>query len=269
MFFLSETQGLYLSFVLAVNWEIEFKRWCPSFKILTYYGSQKERKQKRQGWSKPNSFHVCITASKMVVQDQKMFRRKRWKYMILDEAHNIKNFQSQRWQVLLGFRTKRRILLTGTPLQNNLMELWSLLHFLMPHIFTSHSEFRDWFANPLMSMVEGTSAMNDTLVQRLHSVLRPFILRRLKKDVETQLPNKHEHVVPCRLSKRQRCLYDDFMAAGSTQSKLASGNLLEIINVLMQLRKVRVSLSFCKSVCLETMMISCYPCYHQMLNSLT
>ena len=223
---------------LLLNWEIEFKRWCPSFKVLTYYGSQKERKLKRQGWSKHNSFHVCITSYKMVVQDQKMFRRKRWKYMILDEAHNIKNFQSQRWQVLLGFRTKRRILLTGTPLQNNLMELWSLLHFLMPHIFTSHSEFRDWFANPLMSMVEGTSQMNDTLVQRLHSVLRPFILRRLKKDVETQLPDKHEHVVPCRLSKRQRCLYDDFMAAGSTQTKLASGNLLEIINVLMQLRKV-------------------------------
>ena len=223
---------------LLLNWEIEVKRWCPSFKVLTYYGSQKERKAKRQGWSKPNSFHICITSYKMAVQDQKMFRRKKWKYMILDEAHNIKNFQSQRWQVLLNFRSKRRLLLTGTPLQNNLMELWSLLHFLMPHIFSSHSEFKDWFANPLMSMVEGTSAMNDSLVQRLHSVLRPFILRRLKKDVEKQLPNKHEHVVNCRLSKRQRCLYDDFMAAGSTQAKLQSGNLLEVINVLMQLRKV-------------------------------
>ncbi len=223
---------------LLLNWEIELKRWCPSFKVLTYYGTPKERKAKRQGWSKPNSFHVCISSYKMVVQDQKMFRRKKWKYLILDEAHNIKNFQSQRWQVLLNFRTKRRLLLTGTPLQNNLMELWSLLHFLMPHIFTSHSEFKDWFANPLMSMVEGNSAMNDTLVQRLHSVLRPFILRRLKKDVEKQLPEKVEHVVSCRLSKRQRCLYDDFLAAGATQTKLASGNLLEIINVLMQLRKV-------------------------------
>jgi len=223
---------------LLLNWEIEFKRWCPSFKILTYYGSQKERKEKRQGWSKANSFHVCITSYKMAVQDQKMFRRKKWKYMILDEAHNIKNFQSQRWQVLLGFRSKRRLLLTGTPLQNNLMELWSLLHFLMPHIFTSHSEFKDWFANPLMQMVEGSSSVNHTLVNRLHSVLRPFILRRLKKDVETQMPAKHEHVVECPLSKRQRCLYDDFMAAGSTQQKLASGNLLEVINVLMQLRKV-------------------------------
>ena len=223
---------------LLLNWEIEFKRWCPSFKVLTYYGTQKERKEKRQGWSKQNSFHVCITSYKMAVQDQKMFRRKKWKYMILDEAHNIKNFQSQRWQVLLGFRSKRRLLLTGTPLQNNLMELWSLLHFLMPHIFTSHSEFKDWFANPLMQMVEGSSAVNHTLVNRLHSVLRPFILRRLKKDVEKQMPDKYEHVVECPLSKRQRCLYDDFMAAGSTQSKLASGNLLEVINVLMQLRKV-------------------------------
>jgi SNF2 family DNA or RNA helicase len=63
---------------LLLNWEMELKRWCPSFKVLTYYGSQKERKAKRQGWSKPNSFHVCVTSYKMVVQDQKMFRRKKW-----------------------------------------------------------------------------------------------------------------------------------------------------------------------------------------------
>lgn len=73
-----------------INWEIEFKKWCPAFKVLTYYGSQKARKALRTGWSKPNSFHVCITSYQVVVQDSSSFRRKRWYYMILDEAHNIK-----------------------------------------------------------------------------------------------------------------------------------------------------------------------------------
>ena len=110
--------------------QAEFKKWCPAFKILVYFGSQKERRLKRQGWSKPNSFHVCITSYKLVIQDAVAFRRKKWKYLILDEAQNIKNFRSQRWQVLLNFNAQRRLLLTGTPLQNSLMELWSLMHFL-------------------------------------------------------------------------------------------------------------------------------------------
>eukprot|EP00898_Chlorokybus_atmophyticus_P008693 jgi/Chlat1/8825/Chrsp91S08163 len=223
---------------VMLNWEMEFKKWCPAFKIITYFGSAKERKIKRQGWSRGNFFHVCITTYRLVIQDQKMFRRKKWKYLILDEAHMIKNWRSQRWQVLLNFNSKRRILLTGTPLQNDLMELWSLMHFLMPHVFQSHKEFRDWFSNPLNGMVEGQEAVNKDLVDRLHAVLRPFLLRRLKKDVEKQLPSKHEHVIRCRLSKRQRNLYEDFMAASDTQATLASGNFLGLINVLMQLRKV-------------------------------
>ena len=77
------------------------------------------------------------------------------------------------------------------------------------------------------------------LVERLHSVLRPFLLRRLKRDVEKQLPGKHEHIIKCRLSKRQRTLYEDYMAASDVRSTLSSGNFLGIINVLMQLRKVR------------------------------
>lgn len=92
---------------VVLNWEMEFKKWCPAFKILTYYGTIKERKLKRVGWTKANSFHVCITSYKLVVQDHQSFRRKRWKYLILDEAQNIKNFKSQRWQMLLNFQTER------------------------------------------------------------------------------------------------------------------------------------------------------------------
>jgi len=223
---------------VMLNWEIELKKFCPAFKVLTYYGTQKERKMKRQGWSKPNAFHVCITSYKLVMQDHAAFRRKKWVYLILDEAQNIKNFKSQRWQMLLNFNSKRRLLLTGTPLQNNLMELWSLMHFLMPHVFQSHKEFSEWFANPLTAMVEGRDHHNNfEVVKRLHGVLRPFILRRLKKDVEQQMPPKHEHVITCPLSKRQRNLYDEFLRRADTRATLGSGRLLGILNVLMSLRK--------------------------------
>ena len=223
---------------VMLNWEMELKKWAPAFKIVTYYGNQKERRLKRVGWSKPNAFHICITSYKLVTQDHQSFRRFKWHYLILDEAQHIKNFKSQRWQLLLNFNSNGRLLLTGTPLQNNLMELWSLMHFLMPNVFESHRDFKEWFSNPLTGMVEGSAEYNDNLIKRLHKVLRPFLLRRLKSEVEKQMPKKYEHVVKCSLSKRQRYLYDDFMSRAKTKETLESGNLLSVINVLMQLRKV-------------------------------
>lgn len=236
---------------VMLNWEMEFKKFLPGFKILAYYGSQKQRKAKRVGWNTPNSFHVCITSYQLVLADQHIFRRKPWSYLILDEAHHIKNFRSQRWQTLLGFNSQRRLLLTGTPLQNNLMDLWSLMYFLMPQgiervaaasgAFTNMKDFQDWFSNPLGKAAENTQGMDDETretVAKLHTVLRPYVLRRLKSDVEREMPKKFEHVVPCRLSKRQRFLYNDFMSRAKTRESLASGNYMSIINCLMQLRKV-------------------------------
>lgn len=236
---------------VMLNWEMEFKKFLPGFKILSYYGSQKQRKAKRVGWNTPNSFHVCITSYQLVLADQHIFRRKPWSYLILDEAHHIKNFRSQRWQTLLGFNSQRRLLLTGTPLQNNLMDLWSLMYFLMPQgiervaaasgAFTNMKDFQDWFSNPLGKAAENTQGMDEETretVAKLHTVLRPYVLRRLKSDVEREMPKKFEHIVPCRLSKRQRFLYNDFMSRAKTRESLASGNYMSIINCLMQLRKV-------------------------------
>ncbi|KAG6622726.1 putative SNF2 family helicase/ATPase and F-box protein [Phytophthora cinnamomi] len=237
-----------------VNWEMEFKRWCPAFKVLTYFGSAKRRKELRQGWSKQNAFQVCITSYQLVVQDAHCFKRKKWYYLILDEAHNIKNWKSLRWQTLLTFSSQRRLLLTGTPLQNNLLELWALMHFLMPHVFASRKEFSYWFQNPLALMVENGSDPTQQgdngveggkdLVTQLHGIIRPFVLRRLKKDVAKQLPGKFEHVISCQLSKRQRFLYEDFISRSSTRramfgrGKGRGANFMSMMNVLMQLRKV-------------------------------
>ncbi|BGP22345.1 swr1 complex component [Rhodotorula toruloides] len=234
---------------VMLNWEMEFRKFFPGFKLLTYYGTQKERKKKREGWNTENAFNVCITSYQLVLADQHIFRRKPWHYLILDEAHHIKNFRSQRWQTLLGFNARHRLLLTGTPLQNNLMELWSLLYFLMPHglitdgsgPFAEHADFQAWFSNPMEKAIESGEVMDAEMqatVNKLHTILRPYLLRRLKAEVETQMPGKTESVIYCRMSKRQRFLYDDFMSRAQTRDTLASGHFLSIINCLMQLRKV-------------------------------
>lgn len=235
---------------VMLNWEMEFKKFLPGFKILTYYGDRAERKQKRRGWMADDSFNVIITSYQLVLQDATSFKRRRWHYMILDEAHNIKNFRSDRWQTMMTFNTRARLLLTGTPLQNNLTELWSLLFFLHygqenegeDDAFAGLQEWSEWFKRPVQSILEHGKQVLDqedqAQVAKLHKVIRPFLLRRLKADVEKQMPLKYEHVEMCRLSKRQRQLYDGFMSRAQTRETLASGNYLSIINALMQLRKV-------------------------------
>jgi SNF2 family DNA or RNA helicase len=86
---------------VILNWETELKRFCPALKVLCYYGTAKRRKELRQGWTKTNWHHVVITSYQLAVQDAFAFKRKRWYYLVLDEAQNVKNFQSQRWQTLV------------------------------------------------------------------------------------------------------------------------------------------------------------------------
>jgi SNF2 family DNA or RNA helicase len=97
---------------------------------------------------------------------------------------------------------------------------------------------QEWFASPMDAMIEGKQEVDQVLIDRLHTVLRPFLLRRLKRDVERQLPDKHEHVVLCRLSKRQRGLYEEFLASRRVRDTLEGGNVVGVMNILMQLRKV-------------------------------
>lgn len=239
---------------------MEFKKFLPGFKILSYHGTSKRRKELRKGWNDKFAFNVCVTSYTLASRDEHILKRKPWYYMILDEAHMIKNFKSQRWNILLMFKSFRRLLLTGTPLQNNLTELWALLQFLMSGTkFANLKEFGEWFSSkfivfnqdgcvvmtlkidPLEKAIEQGNVLDQEVQQRvmkLHTVLRPYLLRRLKRDVEKELPSKYEHLVLCRLSKRQRFLYDEFMSRNQTREDLKSGVYQKIANILMQLRKV-------------------------------
>ncbi|KAI9598302.1 hypothetical protein BDF19DRAFT_411022 [Syncephalis fuscata] len=196
---------------VLLNWTVEFQKWCPGFKVVTYYGSTKERKEKRRGWSADNAFHVCITTYQLVLQDQAIFRRRRWSYLVLDEAHKLKTLDHSVGKLYWD--------------SNNLTELWSLLYFLMPDGvipseelgFASQREFHEWFGRPIDQIIESTQGpTNDSRA----------------------ITGKYEHTVWCRLAKRQRQLYDDFMARARTRETLASGSYMSIINCLMQLRKV-------------------------------
>uniref|UniRef100_A0AC34GJP8 Helicase ATP-binding domain-containing protein n=1 Tax=Panagrolaimus sp. ES5 TaxID=591445 RepID=A0AC34GJP8_9BILA len=153
-----------------------------------------------------------------------MFKWRAWQCLVLDEAHNIKNSKSLRWNKLLSLRTRIRLLLTGTPLQNNLMELWSLLYFLMPSVFSSQDDFKNWFNDPMSAMAEGAAEYNSQIVEKLHTVLRPFILRRLKSEVEKQMPLKLERVIFCPLARIQRNMYNQFIRQKSTIDTLRGGS---------------------------------------------
>ncbi|UKK00856.2 DEAD-box family helicase [Theileria orientalis] len=247
---------------ILLNWVMEFNRFCPGFKVLAYYGTPAERSRKRSGWNRPHSFNVLVSSYTIVVQDAYVLKRRAWEYMILDEAQNIKNFHSKRWQTLLTFNTKYRLLLTGTPLQNSLQELWSLMHFILPNIFTSHTQFNIWFTDPLNQALDNLYSSNPLyknesdldnkekeemnrnnmeLVEKLHVIFRPYLLRRLKKDVEKQMPSKYEHVLKCTLTKRQQVLYDEFINLYSLNTKGLDKERLSyrsMLNILMQLRKI-------------------------------
>ncbi|KPA81600.1 putative Helicase [Leptomonas pyrrhocoris] len=225
---------------VVLNWKAELDRWAPGLKVLTYIGGAKERHQLRKGWTSEDAFHVCVTSYNLVVQDRKVFRRRPWGFLVLDEAHQVKNFMSIKWQSLFDLQAEYRLLLTGTPLQNSIMELWSLFHFLLPFAsaFRSNAEFKEWFSNPMDAMITGRSSLNEDIVRRLQALIRPFMLRRLKKDVESQLPTKTEKVVLCQLSRRQRSLYDDYMQLADTRQKLRGGGAGGVLSVLLALRKV-------------------------------
>ncbi|KAI2464160.1 hypothetical protein F4781DRAFT_413935 [Annulohypoxylon bovei var. microspora] len=233
------------------NWQQEIARFVPEFKVLPYWGTAGDRKVLRKFWDRKHNtyrkdapFHVLVTSYQLVVSDVAYFQKMRWQYMILDEAQAIKSSQSSRWKCLLGFHCRNRLLLTGTPIQNNMQELWALLHFIMPSLFDSHDEFSEWFSKDIESHAQSNTTLNEDQLRRLHLILKPFMLRRVKKHVQKELGDKIEQDVFCELTYRQRAYYRNLRNQISIMDLIEKATLGDdqdsgtLMNLVMQFRKV-------------------------------
>ena len=148
------------------NWRREFAKWCPCLRVVVLQGNRETRTEIIDTYIKPRAFNVLITSYEMVLREKAALSGVEWFYMVIDEAHRIKNEQSALSIVVRQLNTKYRLLVTGTPLQNNLHELWALLNFLMPSVFTSADVFDSYFK----------SSIQTDLVKRLHTVEIPTVL---------------------------------------------------------------------------------------------
>uniref|UniRef100_A0A8C7ZDX0 Proliferation-associated SNF2-like protein n=1 Tax=Oryzias sinensis TaxID=183150 RepID=A0A8C7ZDX0_9TELE len=195
------------------NWINEFKRFTPDVSVLLYHGPQPERakllKQIRRPQGPLNMCPVVITSFEISMIDRKFLQRFQWKYLIVDEGHRIKNLNCRLVRELKTLPTDNKLLLTGTPLQNNLAELWSLLNFLLPEVFDDLKSFESWFDINSLGEPESlkVSEREQNILSMLHQILTPFLLRRLKSDVTLEVPPKKEIVVYAPLTPKQELFY--------------------------------------------------------------
>ncbi|KAG6513258.1 probable ATP-dependent DNA helicase CHR12 isoform X1 [Zingiber officinale] len=221
------------------NWINEFSAWVPSVTAVLYDGRLDERKATREEYSGEGKFNVMITHYDLIMRDKAFLKKIHWYYMIVDEGHRLKNHECALARTLVsGYRIRRRLLLTGTPIQNSLQELWALLNFLLPSIFNSVQNFEEWFNAPFMDKCELSLTDEEELliIRRLHQVIRPFLLRRKKNEVEKYLPGKTQVILKCDLSAWQKAYYLQVTDLGRVglESGIKSKSLQ---NLSMQLRK--------------------------------
>ncbi|KAJ2677526.1 ATP-dependent DNA helicase Snf21, partial [Coemansia sp. RSA 1285] len=230
------------------NWMLEFEKWAPTVKVIGYKGSPPQR-QVLQQQIKRHDFQVLLTTFQYVMKDRPVLAKINWVNMIIDEGHRMKSKDSKLALTLSTFyKTRYRLILTGTPLQNNLPELWALLNFVLPTIFSSAQGFDEWFNAPFANSggqdrIELNEEETLLVIKRLHKVLRPFLLRRLKKDVEVDLPDKVEHVVKCGMSALQSRLYRQMLKYGTLFRGVRTddggrGRIMNLNNTIVQLRKI-------------------------------
>ena len=244
-----QQRGPYLVIVplsTLTNWNNEFEKWAPSVKRIIYKGPPNQRKQASTQMREGN-FQVVLTTYEFIIKDRPVLAKVRWLHMIVDEGHRMKNAKSKLSKTITEhYHTRFRLILTGTPLQNNLPELWALLNFVLPNIFKSVKSFDEWFNTPFantgsddqMSLTEEEQIL---VIRRLHKVLRPFLLRRLKQDVESDLPDKQERVIKCSFSALQAKLYKQLMTNNRLTVSDSDGKKIAmrgLSNMLMQLRKL-------------------------------
>ncbi|XP_028119379.1 probable ATP-dependent DNA helicase CHR12 [Camellia sinensis] len=222
------------------NWVHEFSTWAPSIVAILYDGRLDERKALREEYSGEGKFNVLITHYDLIMRDKAFLKKIHWYYMIVDEGHRLKNHECALARTLVsGYRIRRRLLLTGTPIQNSLQELWALLNFLLPSIFNSVENFEEWFNAPFADRCDVSLTDEEELlvIRRLHHVIRPFILRRKKDEVEKFLPGKTQVILKCDMSAWQKVYYHQVTDVGRVGLDTGSGKSKSLQNLSMQLRK--------------------------------
>merc|ERR1712029_1146746 len=204
------------------NWVNEFKRFAPNVPVVLYHGNAQERLELRGELRKvmvseeldgKTMGNVVVTSYEIAMNDRAAFSSIKWRYIVVDEGHRLKNMNCRLIRELKQYHSANRLLLTGTPLQNNLSELWSLLNFLLPEIFDDLRVFESWF--DAKDLHENTTELariaaqeqKNSILSTLHQILTPFLLRRVKTDVDLQIPPKKEVLVYCPMTNRQTELY--------------------------------------------------------------
>ncbi|KAL8063013.1 hypothetical protein ABFX02_01G000800 [Erythranthe guttata] len=233
------------------NWEREFATWAPHMNVVMYVGTaqarnvirehefyhpknQKKSKKKKSGQAVSESkqdrikFDVLLTSYEMINMDSLSLKPIKWECMIVDEGHRLKNKDSKLFSTLTQYSSRHRVLLTGTPLQNNLDELFMLMHFLDAGKFGSLEEFQEEFKD----------INQEEQISRLHKMLAPHLLRRLKKDVMKELPPKKELILRVELSTKQKEYYKAILTRNYQILTRKGGAQISLINVVMELRKL-------------------------------
>lgn len=244
-----QQMGPYLVIVplsTLTNWNLEFDKWAPGITKVVYKGPPNARKV-QQDRIRQGRFQVLLTTYEYIIKDRNILSKIKWFHMIIDEGHRMKNANSKlSFTIQQYYSTRFRLILTGTPLQNNLTELWAMLNFTLPNIFKSATSFDEWFNTPFANTgsqdkMELTEEEQILVIRRLHKVLRPFLLRRLKKDVEKDLPDKTEKVIKCKFSALQARLYKQMFLHNKfavSDGKGGKTTAKGLSNMMMQLRKL-------------------------------
>ncbi|XP_062842212.1 chromodomain-helicase-DNA-binding protein 5 isoform X3 [Trichomycterus rosablanca] len=230
-----------------INWEREFEMWAPGFYVVTYTGDKDSRavireneftfedsavktgrKVFRMKKDTPVKFHVLLTSYELITIDQAILGSITWACLVVDEAHRLKNNQSKFFRILNGYKIYYKLLLTGTPLQNNLEELFHLLNFLTPERFNNLDGFLEEFAD----------ISKEDQIKKLHDLLGPHMLRRLKADVFKNMPAKTELIVRVELSPMQKKYYKFILTRNfEALNSKGGGNQVSLLNIMMDLKK--------------------------------
>lgn len=227
------------------NWENELSKWCPALVVEKYYGSMSERRSLRIRYAKEGltGIDVLLTTYNMVAaskEEKKMFKTIKIHYAVFDEAHMLKNMTTERYSRLTLINAERRLLLTGTPLQNSLLELMSLLCFVMPDMFKNRTDdIKNLFQKTKQIKGEELTTFERTQIEQAKLIMKPFVLRRLKDDVLKFLPEKKDAPIRITMSESQKEKYEELVQTYSSDDGIVKAtHEFSGISIMMDMRKL-------------------------------